>query len=378
MFNVLSSFFSLEIHGQVTEADPRIVCMGPHDRYKISEDKPITDNSVHEAESRSLPKLNIIDTGSISLNIDADSGQLNGKVKATLEEPSRYTSLQSQENVEHYNGKDGVNYQTQKLDSYENHMRVNEVLGPISNGYTHIDSGVFLKDGPCALGKFGLEKYVDGVKDSNQDDNGLSSNDIDAPSEDGNTISSKGNADRNRSLDRIIDPPTDVSFLCLYRCCSKCLVMLQQLVRKNLYYQRGLRGSQWTVEDVHDCVKSSSVHLHSEVRNFCLSENSTSLLVENVEHCDHVELVKGQNTKVCQCKNSGNKFMRPVECTSHPRIKSATVGASSRYPRELELELIYKDGVLISLDRTKDVSWHCKFETLCLCSLIEWIDQAAF
>uniref|UniRef100_A0A162AE44 PHD-type domain-containing protein n=1 Tax=Daucus carota subsp. sativus TaxID=79200 RepID=A0A162AE44_DAUCS len=358
---------SLEIHGQVTEADP----MGPHDRYKICEDEPITENGLHDAESRSPLYLNITDTGSIPSHIDADAGQLNGKVKATLEEPSRYTSLQSQNsidiNVELLNGKDGVSSPTHELKSSENDVKVNKVLRPISNGYIDTDSVVVLEDGPRALGDHASKKYVDGVKDSNQDDNILSSDDIDVPPEDGNTISSKENG--------IIDPVPNLSFLCLYRCCSKCLVLLQRLVRKNLYRQPGLRGSQLTVEDVHDSVKSSSVHLHSEVRKFCSSENLKSLLVENVESCDHVELDEGQKTKVCRCKNSGKKFIRPCECTSHPRMESATAEASTWNPRELELELIYKDGVLVSVDPTKEVSWHCKFETLCLCSLIEWIDR---
>lgn len=97
-----------------------------------------------------------------------------------------------------------------------------------------------------------------------------------------------------------------------------------------------------------------------------------------MEHCDHVQLVEGQKTKVCRCKISGNKFIRPIECASHPRIESATAEVSSWNRREIELELIYKDGILVSVDPTKDVSWHCKFETLCLCSLIEWIDKAGF
>ncbi|XP_074370332.1 uncharacterized protein LOC141711638 isoform X2 [Apium graveolens] len=359
---------SLDIHGQVTEADPRLACLGPNDKYKIREDISTTKNTLHEAESRSPLNLNITDTGSIPSNIDADSGQQNGNVKATSGDPLCDTSLQSHKsiniNVEVLNGKDGVNPRPRELESSGNDVKVNEVFGPISNGYTRTRTRMgskILKDGPCALG-----------------DNILSSDNIDATSENGNTISSKGQVDGNCTSNGITNPTCDLSFLCLYRCCPKCLVMLQQLVRKNLYYQRGLRGSQWTVEDVHDCVKSSSVHLHSEVRNFCSSEDPTSLLGENVEHCDHVQLAEGQKTKVCLCKNTGNKFIRPVECTSHPRIESATAGVSSWNPHGLELELIYKDGIVISVDPTKDVSWHCKFETLCLCSLIDWIDKAGF
>lgn len=238
-------FHSLEIHGQVTEADPRLACLGLHDRHKICEDKPTTEKSLHEAEARSPLNLNVADTGSIPLNMDVDSGQQNGNIKATLEDPSRYTSLQSQNsidiNVELLNEEDGVNPQTHELESSVNDMKVNEVLGPISNGYTRTDSIRSLKDGPCALG-----------------DNVLSSDDVDKTSENGNTISSKRNVDGNCSLDGITNHPGDSCSQCLYRCCSKCLVMLQQLVRKNLYYQRALRESPWTVEDVHehDCVKS--------------------------------------------------------------------------------------------------------------------------
>ena len=50
-----------------------------------------------------------------------------------------------------------------------------------------------------------------------------------------------------------------------------------------------------------------------------------------------------------------------------------SLSAKANPSRQLELEFFYRVGVLVPLVLDRVVSFHCKFETLCLCSLIEWV-----
>lgn len=382
----------------MTEADPRLACMESLDKFNICDanlvqgdqcNTDVTNKSLHVLESLegSPQKLNATNTGCVPLIGDDDSGQPNceGRV-ATVEEPSQHVSFNLSSPAIHFessdatdnplhtellNAENGVNTAPCSLESYRNIMKVTEVFRSISNGYACTDSVGLPKDGPCGSGGLGSVKFSNGGKDGNRD-NLLSSAEMNRPSEDGNPNFCERTIDVNPSLNSVADLPTDPGVVCLYRCCSECRIKLQHLVQRNLIYQRGLKGSKWSVEDVHDVVTSLSVHLHSEVRNFCLAESSVRSLGKNVDHLNYKKLFEGQENGICQCKKSGNRLIMPKECSCHPRVRSTTAKESSSWNPH-ELELIYRDGVLIAVEPEKDISLHCKFETLCLCSLIEWI-----
>ncbi|XP_030480637.2 uncharacterized protein LOC115697685 [Cannabis sativa] len=137
--------------------------------------------------------------------------------------------------------------------------------------------------------------------------------------------------------------------LCLYRCCSQCMNTLNNLTKKLLIQEQKLYSSQWKIDDVHDIVASISVDLLSA---------ASRVLAENP--------IDDDKSKTCSCNDLENKSYAPLprECGCH------------NPPTELTSEhnFIFRDGVLVpTMDPSKDVSFHCKFETLCLCSLVEII-----
>ncbi|XP_071730126.1 uncharacterized protein [Rutidosis leptorrhynchoides] len=138
----------------------------------------------------------------------------------------------------------------------------------------------------------------------------------------------------------VASPAPSPSVVCSYRFCSKCMFNLRNLMQKILVSQWDTKSSNWTTEDVHDAVTSLSLNLYTTVRSFCLSES--------------------QKVGPCECEVS------EIGC----HLESSS---SSTSGHEVGSQLIYKNGVAAVLDNEIDVAFHCKFETLCLCSLIEYI-----
>ncbi|XP_062094452.1 uncharacterized protein LOC133800497 [Humulus lupulus] len=137
--------------------------------------------------------------------------------------------------------------------------------------------------------------------------------------------------------------------LCLYRCCSECINALSSLTKKLLIHEWKLYRSQWTAEDVHDVVASLSVDLLSA---------ASSILVAGSRNPSNRKLI------TCNCNDLGNESaVPPSECSCHSPATEATS----------EHNFIFRDGVLLPMDPGNNVSFHCKFETLCLCSLVEII-----
>ncbi|KAF5771737.1 putative chromatin regulator PHD family [Helianthus annuus] len=140
------------------------------------------------------------------------------------------------------------------------------------------------------------------------------------------------------------------SGVCLYRFCSKCLSNLKSAMHRLVMSQWDVKSSNWTTEDVDDGVTRLSLNLYTTVREFCLVDNITTIF-------------KGRS---CECEVSGN---RGTECRCH-----SASDISSTTGHGVVSEFIYKNGVAAAADTaTADVCFDCKFETLCLCSLIEYI-----
>ncbi|KAJ8532349.1 hypothetical protein K7X08_012272 [Anisodus acutangulus] len=161
---------------------------------------------------------------------------------------------------------------------------------------------------------------------------------------------------------------TDSSVVCLYRCCPQCLLNLQRTLKKMLSYEWGLKKAELIVEDAYDFLASLAANLHSALRISVLADDSTVFDEKRVQE-RYSEYLERKETDLCECRNLENMLIKLRECNCH--LKSSVQTEKCISSQNLAQEFIFRDGVLTNLD--KDVSTHCKFETLCLCSLVEWI-----
>ncbi|XP_054815169.1 uncharacterized protein LOC129315481 [Prosopis cineraria] len=161
--------------------------------------------------------------------------------------------------------------------------------------------------------------------------------------------------------------PDESGIICLYRCCPGCLNSLYHLTRKILVHERCWNGSNWAVEDVHDVLSSLSVDLISAVRKIYSAKDFNDIYAKSEVPLDC------SNSRMCNPRNLDRVFM-PAECVSHSTGQH-TAGTKDTASNELKLDLnfVFRDGVLVQMDPDKEVSLHCKFETLCLCSFKESI-----
>ncbi|KAM3396040.1 putative protein isoform X1 [Capsicum galapagoense] len=164
------------------------------------------------------------------------------------------------------------------------------------------------------------------------------------------------------------DLSTDSSIVCLYRCCPLCLLNLQLTLKKMLSCEWGFQKAEFTVEDAYDFLASFAANLHSALRTWLLGEDSTSFDEKLIQ--ERYSEYFGCKTNLCECRNLENRFIKLRECNCH--LKSRVRTEKRKSSENLTLEFIFRDGVLTNLDE-KDVSTHCKFETLCLCSLVDWM-----
>ncbi|XP_076935360.1 uncharacterized protein LOC143601985 [Bidens hawaiensis] len=138
------------------------------------------------------------------------------------------------------------------------------------------------------------------------------------------------------------------SSVCLYRFCSKCLFNLKSVIEKLITSQWDSKLSNLTTEDVDDVITSLSLNISTTVRKFCLSDN----------------IMKVFEGRSCECEVFGSNG---IECGCHS--ESDISGGHG-----VDLEVIYKNGVAVVVPETeRDVCYDCKFQKLCLCSLIEYI-----
>ncbi|TYJ48437.1 hypothetical protein E1A91_A01G062000v1 [Gossypium mustelinum] len=162
--------------------------------------------------------------------------------------------------------------------------------------------------------------------------------------------------------------PTESVVTCFYHCCSGCLHSLLFLMQKVLLKEWKSNGSYLTVDDVHDTVALLSVDLLSTVRKLFAARYSYNKFDENLRNENPGKLSHRPEWSICQCESSENSLVIPKECSCH------SVGNTSpNIQFGFDPKFVYRDGVLVPIDSNKEVSFHCKFDTLCLCSLIESI-----
>jgi SpoVK/Ycf46/Vps4 family AAA+-type ATPase len=140
----------------------------------------------------------------------------------------------------------------------------------------------------------------------------------------------------------------DSDLACFYSCCSECLFNLRNLIKQILVRQL---GTHWKIDDAHNIISSVSAHLHLEA--FRADK-------------------KVFEAQSCKCKNKYDEnegFIMAVECACHSRNESGLMKSNQM---SLGSKYICKSGVVAELGDENDVLWHCKFQSICLCSLIEW------
>lgn len=151
-------------------------------------------------------------------------------------------------------------------------------------------------------------------------------------------------------------PQSKPGAICSYQCCSDCFVTLNDKLLRIINTEWKSKGSESTVEDVHDFVASLSANLHLSLSKSFQGETPCA------QQCT---CQKSKTTKMPDLDNSEKPLMM-MDCDCHEKTSSET---SRRF--------VFKDGVLVvaaNLDTTgTEVSYHCKYEKLCLCFLIEWL-----
>ncbi|XP_057963893.1 uncharacterized protein LOC131155023 [Malania oleifera] len=248
-----------------------------------------------------------------------------------------------------------------------------------SNGFAFTESVVLPKTGICSSnalggvnGVFSSDK-LDGVKFSTSGKVPNKLEDAGVQAKDGKPCPDERHVDTSSSSSETMSLSPNSGVECLYCCCSGCLYTLHGLMQKILINEWELNGNDWTVDDVHDVVTSLSANLLSEVRKFYVT-GSGSPIGENPRHEKHKKMPAHQGVSACGCKRSGNSMIVPKECGCHAINQSLDSKSNPSYIQHGPVsKFIYRNGVLIPVDTDKDVPFHCKFETLCLCSLIEWI-----
>ncbi|KAK6946675.1 hypothetical protein RJ641_000148 [Dillenia turbinata] len=122
--------------------------------------------------------------------------------------------------------------------------------------------------------------------------------------------------------------------------------------------------------NVADCILSSS----STKDTACEQKGSAGHLTE-LKHQDIENLFLDNEPSTYQQEDSGSMSFLPIACSCHStgKTESTFLKPSPDPWLSLVLKFIYIDNVLVPVEPETDVSFHCGFETLCLCSFIEWI-----
>lgn len=172
------------------------------------------------------------------------------------------------------------------------------------------------------------------------------------------------------------DISANSALVCSIRCCTGCLNILYGAAKNILLNEFRLKRNNWTVEDVHDVVVALSVDLLAAVRRAFLDGNNTCIFGNRRMGGD--DRLKSSDSRTCHCKSSKDMIFMPVECICHSENETSSerVTPSPYSQMGLDPNFIFRDGVLVNLEREKNVSFHCKLETLCLCSLTELIVMA--
>lgn len=385
--NCVYFVFSLEVDAQVTQANPVLsTTASSANNLQLEEHQP-------PIPGRSSPEARVLEEtqpDSAAENVDpavcnkenGDSGLHDFKERVGLlqddivENISLFgnASLNEQpcssitpgtpvgKSLIECNGMNAIN----QLESPGESTSIRDVAQSLNFPYHSVSANdvVLSKDGPYPSGQMGGAAYSGSSRGKDQV-KGLASKDNSASSPDGVPVSDKSSSSSSSAW-KNINALADSMAVCLYRCCSVCVSSLHDVMRKLLIHEAGLSKNSWNVEDVHDVVASLSVDLVSAVRQEF--SNVSSLFGEIQRNS-----VLCPDASTCDCKSPGCRLSVPAECAFHSTdggaSKTVNKDRSSRFGQTVEF--VFRNGVLISTNHDRDVTCHCKLESLCLSSLVE-------
>ncbi|XP_010919242.1 uncharacterized protein [Elaeis guineensis] len=168
---------------------------------------------------------------------------------------------------------------------------------------------------------------------------------------------------------------------CQYCCCSRCLCAIYVLVRRILYDCWRPKDHYSTIDDIHDLLASCSLRLLAAVRKSYISQSSSSS-----EECFGKNQHQRVQSECCACQDIVNKQVKkmvsrhmvhfiPTECSCHIRNEEDSEIADNESISLLQsaLNFFFRDGVLMPSYPHKEAVLHCRFEKLCVCSILEMI-----
>ncbi|KAK6132788.1 hypothetical protein DH2020_033466 [Rehmannia glutinosa] len=335
-----NALHSLEADTRSSDANGH-TCMGSSDNHVCTDGgdghkQEASNVNVHGSEvlEKSPQEVGGRDAGrSDPTDVDNGGADAGEEVAVTVEEHSHEVVLDDICSPKQTLAPDEVNLKSFKAEAPRDHAESGHVSGKIPNG----SSSDFQADGPCGSG-----------------DNHVI--ELSSPAEISSSIGGGSSA------------------MCFYQCCSECFVNLHNLLLRIINIEWGLKkGSDSTVEDVHDFVASLSANLQLSLSKLSQGENSCGMTeTEGDEYRKYCQCLKFQETETSECKNSDKLLM--MECGCHATSKKTTrTEKNSQISQVLDSKFVFKDGVLATFGTGTDVSYHCKFEKLCLCFLIEWL-----
>ncbi|GAB2284473.1 hypothetical protein Dimus_018925 [Dionaea muscipula] len=225
-----------------------------------------------------------------------------------------------------------------------------------TNGFTDRVSPVNLNNDARRSGELNCGKLCGSCKVCNQSTS--STMEID----DFEVCKNSSDMGLNSSSEKSAALTVESGVFCSYYCCNGCVHSLHQLVHKMVIEEWELAGGCLNVGDAHDLVGTLSMRLSSALVKLFNAEGFCRKLFESRE------------MDKCQCRNPEGNLITPMECTCHlGKCVTSVVSSSPCYRLGFNSEFVYRDGVLVPADAGKDANFHCKYETLCLCSLIELI-----
>lgn len=251
-------------------------------------------------------------------------------------------------------------------DSLDNERNDTPVKTPLDLGtesivdldHHHQNSSVLCSDEipsgtkPCSTSNGGCSALENGCK---RDNSQLDTNDLEV-----NVHSSQSRSGHS----------TNSALICSVQCCTGCLNVLYNMSKNILRNELESDQNDWTIEDVHDIVVALSVDLLAAVRRAFLDEKNGTLFDDR--QMGGNGRFKSLDSRTCDCKSSKDMVFKGVECICHLSEKVSP----SHSEMGIDPNFIFRDGVLVSVDPEKNVLFHCKVETLCLCSLTELIVMA--
>ncbi|XP_031283592.1 uncharacterized protein LOC116142304 isoform X1 [Pistacia vera] len=388
---------SLESDAQIKVANPELDIVGCPDDSHACE-----DNSIQSDEC----KLNVTTKSSLEPEVTESKSQgfevehieslslNNGHDDSAYPDPERRAEILEQGSAEHIvlpdtsfdtNLHDSVTDQSvdkilneqngSNLGTCESETTLDNAVVDMgseslkhSNGFAVKEPVILSENGPDCSDEFGGINLSDSQKPSDQV-NGLSETQVKTSSNDGKPDPSEHTVD---DVDLCSSKTPSLSeysgVTCSYHVCIECLSTLHDLMQKILLHTLGLNESKWTVEDVHDVVASLSVDLLSLVRK--VTSSSHNAFNENLRQGNPEKFSEYPELVTCHCESTGNSLVAPMECSCHSGGGSAT---EANTQLRFDPKFVFRDGVLVPVDSNTDVSFHCTFEKLCLCSLIKSI-----